>query len=67
MWDTTTVTKPRHASGKRLRNQDGGTSRSAAHDPTLSVDRNIGAANVCGKKTWMERVEQGLSKPRAQS
>ena len=35
------------------------TSRSFARDPTLSVD----AANVCDKKTWMER---GLSKLRAQ-
>ena len=46
-----------------------GTSRSAACDPTLSVDRDIDATNVCDKKTWMERlelVEQGLSKLRAQ-
>ena len=47
-----------------------GTSRSAACDPTLSVDRDLDATNVRDKKTWMERlesVEQGLSKLRGQS
>ena len=42
---------------------------SVACDPTLSVDRNFDATNVCDKKTWLERlelVEQGLSKLRAQ-
>ena len=37
--------------------------------PTLSVIRDFDAANVCDKKTWMERlemVEQGLRKLRAQ-
>ena len=46
-----------------------GPSRSFARDPTLSVDRDLGAAGVWGKKTWMERlelVEQGLSELRAQ-
>ena len=45
------------------------TSRSVARDPTLSVDRDVDATNVCDKKTWMERLElfeQGLSKLRAQ-
>ena len=45
------------------------TSRSVACDPTLTVDRDRHAANVCDKKTWMERlelVEQGLSKLRGQ-
>ena len=40
-----------------------GTSRSFACDPTLSVDRDLDAANVCHRKTWMERlemVEQGF-------
>ena len=32
-----------------------GTSRSIARDP--NVDRDLGAANVCDKKTWMERLE----------
>ena len=46
-----------------------GTSRSFACDPTLSVDRDLDAANVYDKKTWMQRlevVEQGLNKLRAQ-
>ena len=34
-----------------------GTSRSVGRDPTLSVDRDFDAANVCDKKTWMERWE----------
>ena len=45
-----------------------GTSPSVACDPTLSVDSDFDA-NVCDKKTWMERlelVEQGLSKLRPQ-
>ena len=33
------------------------TSRSIACDLTLSADRNLDAANVCDKKTWMERLE----------
>ena len=46
-----------------------GTSRSVACDPTLSVDRDVDARNVCDKKTRLERlelIEQGLSKLRAQ-
>ena len=47
-----------------------GTCRSLACDSTLSVDRDLDAANVCDKKTWMERlelVEQVLSKPQERS
>ena len=42
-----------------------GRSRSVACDPTISVHRDLDAANVCDKNTWMERlefVEKGLSK-----
>ena len=41
------------------------TSRSFAIDPTLSVDPDLDAANVCDKKTSMERLElvkEGLGK-----
>ena len=44
-----------------------GTSRSVACDPSVSVDRDFDAANVCDTKTRLDRlecVEQGLSKPR---
>ena len=44
-----------------------GTSGSIASDPTLGVDRDLDAPNVCDKKTRLERlelVEQGLSKLR---
>ena len=33
-----------------------GTTRSVACNPTFRVDR-VDAANVCDKKTWMERLE----------
>ena len=46
-----------------------GTTRSVACNPTFRVDRGLDAANVCDKKTWMERLElaeHGLSTLRAQ-
>ena len=35
----------------------GGMGQSVACDPSLSVDRDLDATNVCDKKTWMERLE----------
>ena len=45
------------------------TIRSVPRDPTLSVDRDLDAANVCDNKTWMdylELIEQCFSNLRAQ-
>ena len=62
------MTMSRRASEKRLQSQDD-LHESKRCDPTLSVDRDIDATNVCDKKTWMEGlalVEQGFRKLCAQ-
>ena len=64
-----TVRMSRQVSEKHSQSQDDGhESKRCMRSRALGVDRNLDAAHVCDKKTWMERlelVEQGLSKLRA--